>query len=135
MKAFQLAPGWLRSRVASGTTDPFGSPEGLKAQLRRGIVEYCVLALIEPESRYGFEITQLLGGQGHLLLTEGSVYPLLGRLRTEGLVSTEWRESDAGPPRRYYRLTAAGRRALADFRQEWLQFKQAVDSVLVGGNR
>jgi PadR family transcriptional regulator len=98
-------------------------------------VEYCVLALIEPESRYGFEITQLLGGEGHLLLTEGSVYPLLGRLRTEGLVSTEWRESDAGPPRRYYRLTAAGRRALADFRQEWLQFKQAVDSVLVGGNR
>jgi PadR family transcriptional regulator PadR len=94
-----------------------------------------VLSLIEPEPRYGFEITQLLGADDRLLLTEGSVYPLLSRLRNDGLVSTEWRESTAGPPRRYYQLTAAGRRALADFRQEWLQFRQAVDAVLLGGNK
>jgi PadR family transcriptional regulator PadR len=98
-------------------------------------VEYCVLSLIEPEPRYGFEITQLLGADDRLLLTEGSVYPLLSRLRSDDLVSTEWRESTAGPPRRYYKLTAAGRRALADFRQEWLQFRQAVDAVLLGGNK
>jgi len=94
-----------------------------------------VLSLIEPEPRYGFEITQLLGANDRLLLTEGSVYPLLSRLRNDDLVSTEWRESTAGPPRRYYKLTAAGRRALADFRQEWLQFRQAVDAVLLGGNK
>jgi PadR family transcriptional regulator PadR len=99
------------------------------------VVEYCVLSLIEPEPRYGFEITQLLGADDRLLLTEGSVYPLLSRLRNDDLVSTEWRESTAGPPRRYYKLTAAGRRALADFRQEWLQFRQAVDAVLLGGNK
>lgn len=94
-----------------------------------------MLSLIEPEPRYGFEITQLLGADDRLLLTEGSVYPLLSRLRNDDLVSTEWRESTAGPPRRYYKLTAAGRRALADFRQEWLQFRQAVDAVLLGGNK
>lgn len=94
-----------------------------------------MLSLIEPEPRYGFEITQLLGANDRLLLTEGSVYPLLSRLRNDDLVSTEWRESTAGPPRRYYKLTAAGRRALADFRQEWLQFRQAVDAVLLGGNK
>jgi PadR family transcriptional regulator PadR len=110
-----------------------GEAESLRAQLRRGVVEYCVLSLIEPEPRYGFEITQMLGGDGRLLITEGSVYPLLGRLRSDGLVSTEWRESTSGPPRRYYKLTASGRRALADFRQEWQQFRQAVDSVLAGG--
>ena len=96
-------------------------------------MEYCVLSLIEPEPRYGFEITQLLGREGILLMTEGTVYPLLGRLRTEGLVTTEWRESNSGPPRRYYKLTASGRRALADFRQEWVQFRKAVDGVLLGG--
>jgi PadR family transcriptional regulator PadR len=96
-------------------------------------VEYCVLSLIEPEPRYGFEITQLLGVDGILLMTEGTVYPLLARLRTDGLVTTEWRESKSGPPRRYYKLTGPGRRALADFRQEWVQFRKAVDGVLLGG--
>lgn len=96
-------------------------------------MEYCVLSLIEPEPRYGFEITQLLGSDGTLLLTEGTVYPLLARLRSEGLVTTEWRESKSGPPRRYYKLTTPGRRALAHFRQEWVQFRQAVDAVLLGG--
>jgi len=112
-----------------------GETDSVRAQLRKGVVEYCVLSLIEPEPRYGFEITQLLGANDRLLLTEGSVYPLLSRLRNDDLVSTEWRESTAGPPRRYYKLTAAGRRALADFRQEWLQFRQAVDAVLLGGNK
>src|SRR5450759_2705637 len=112
-----------------------GETDSVRAQLRKGVVEYCVLSLIEPEPRYGFEITQLLGANDRLLLTEGSVYPLLSRLRNDDLVSTEWRESTAGPPRRYYKLTAAGRRTLADFRQEWLQFRQAVDAVLLGGNK
>jgi PadR family transcriptional regulator, regulatory protein PadR len=98
------------------------------------VVEYCVLSLLEPDARYGFEITQMLGSEGSLLLTDGTVYPLLGRLRGEGLVSTEWRESKSGPPRRYYSLTTSGRRALIEFRQEWRQFCQAVDAVLMGGN-
>jgi PadR family transcriptional regulator PadR len=110
------------------------APDSARSQLRRGVVEYCVLSLLEPEPRYGFEITQLLGTNGMLLLTEGTVYPLLARLRTAGLVATEWRESKSGPPRRYYKLTAAGRRALAAFREEWMQFRRAVDVVLLGGN-
>jgi PadR family transcriptional regulator PadR len=107
--------------------------ESARSQLRRGVVEYCVLSLLEPEPRYGFELTQLLGRNVKLLLTEGTIYPLLARLRTEGLVSAEWRESKSGPPRRYYKLTAPGRRALAAFREEWTQFRRAVDAVLLGG--
>jgi PadR family transcriptional regulator, regulatory protein PadR len=97
------------------------------------VVEYCVLSLLEPEPRYGFEIAQILGTDGRLLLTEGTVYPLLARMRTAGLVTSEWRESKSGPPRRYYELTASGRRALAAFREEWIQFRRAVDVVLLGG--
>jgi PadR family transcriptional regulator, regulatory protein PadR len=107
---------------------------GSRAQLVRGVIEYCVLSLLEPEARYGFELAQRLGKSGSLLTTEGTVYPLLTRLRNDGLVTTEWRESNAGPPRRYYKLTTAGRHALSDFRQEWVQFRQAVEAVLLGGN-
>lgn len=65
-----------------------------------------------------------------MVTSEGTIYPLLSRLRREGLVETTWRESDAGPPRRYYRLTDAGRRALGEFAGEWVRFRTAVDRLL-----
>jgi PadR family transcriptional regulator PadR len=66
--------------------------------------------------------------------SEGTIYPLLARLRRDGLVTTTWQESDAGPPRKYYRLTPAGRRGLAGFTEEWTRFRDAVDELLVGGH-
>jgi PadR family transcriptional regulator PadR len=105
-------------------------------ELRRGVVEHCVLALIRDEESYAFDIVRVLGARG-LVTSEGTIYPLLGRLRRDGLVSTLWRESEAGPPRRYYRLTAEGRRVLNGFIDDWTNFRDAVDGLLanstVGG--
>ncbi len=103
------------------------------SQLRRGAIEYCVLALLADGERYGFELVQTLAADGVLVTTEGTLYPLLGRLRREGAVATTWRESLSGPPRRYYRLTAAGRKSLAAFGDEWTRFRDAVDAILEMG--
>ncbi len=103
--------------------------------MRKGLLEYCVIALLTREPRYGYELVQELAKVDGMLTSEGTLYPLLGRLRRDGLVETEWRESSGGPPRKYYRLTPAGQRALNAFRQEWATFRTAVDTFLKGGLR
>jgi PadR family transcriptional regulator PadR len=107
-----------------------GRARNAVSQLRRGTLEYCVLALLQDGERYGFELVRTLSEADGLLVSEGTIYPLLSRLRRDQLVSTSWQESEAGPPRRYYQLTEAGRRALADFSNEWAQFRDAVDALL-----
>lgn len=92
------------------------------------------MALILKTPRYAYELIEALGETG-LLTTEGTLYPLLSRLRRDGLVKTEWRESTDGPPRRYYELTADGRRALTVFKNEWSGFRGAVDGILQEGTR
>ena len=101
--------------------------DALIAQMRRGTLQYCVLALLADEERYGFDLVRELGEVDGMVTSEGTIYPLLSRLRRDGLVETTWRESTAGPPRRYYRLTKAGRDALQGFRQEWGRFRDGVD--------
>lgn len=98
-------------------------------QLRRGVADRCVLALLEHRERYGFELAKTLS-DAHLIAGEGTIYPLLSRLRREGLVDTVWRESSEGPPRRYYMLSPAGEQALKQFHTDWLQFTRAVDQLL-----
>jgi PadR family transcriptional regulator, regulatory protein PadR len=83
------------------------------SQMRRGAIEYCVLALLREKEMYGFELTKALAAADELVTSEGTVYPLLARLRSEGSVETFWEESSQGPPRRYYRLTSDGRVALS----------------------
>jgi len=102
------------------------------AQLRRGAAEACVLSLLRGEERYGFELAHALTDNG-LVASEGTIYPLLTRLRQQGLVQTTWRESTEGPPRRYYRLTEDGRIALASFVDQWKVFRVAVDRILKSG--
>lgn len=102
------------------------------SQLRRGVLEYCVLALLRGTERYSYEIVHALGQVEGLVTTEGTLYPLLSRLRKEELVSSTWRESAAGPPRRYYRLTASGETRLASFMGEWGRFRDSVDTLLEG---
>src|SRR3954471_19099519 len=101
--------------------------EGLIAQMRRGTLQYCVLALLASEERYGFDLVRELAETEGMVTSEGTIYPLLSRLRRDGLVGSTWRESTSGPPRRYYRLTPAGQRALAAFMHEWRRFRDAVD--------
>jgi PadR family transcriptional regulator PadR len=104
-----------------------GVQDALIAQMRRGTLQYCVLALLVDEERYGFDLVRELGEVDGMVTSEGTIYPLLSRLRRDGLVETTWRESNTGPPRRYYRLTKAGRGALQGFRREWSRFRDGVD--------
>lgn len=103
------------------------------AQLRRGVLEHCVLALLEGDERYGYDLVTELSEAG-LLASEGTMYPLLSRLRKVELVETSWRESSSGPPRRYYSLTPRGSKALAGFRSAWIDFKSSVDTIVEGGS-
>src|SRR5579875_4103487 len=99
-----------------------GTERNWLTQVRRGTIEYCVLALLRGGERYGFEIAQRLADADGLVTSEGTVYPLLTRLRRSGLVETTWRESNQGPPRRYYRLTGDGRAAVEEFEGQWRRF-------------
>jgi PadR family transcriptional regulator len=100
------------------------------SQLRKGTLEYCVLALLTDGQRYGFELVRALSEADGLMVSEGTIYPLLSRLRRDRLVETSWQESETGPPRRYYQLTDTGRQALADFIDEWARFRDSVDTLL-----
>jgi len=106
---------------------------GAVSQLRRGVLVYCVLALLRDEERYGFDLVRTLGSLDGMAVTEGTLYPLLSRVRRDGLVATTWRDSTAGPPRKYYALTERGRDALGAFAEEWERFRDSVDLVLKGG--
>jgi PadR family transcriptional regulator PadR len=110
-----------------------GIGEGVISQLRRGVLEFCVLALLRDEERYGFEIVRSLSEADGLVTTEGTLYPMLSRLRKEGVVETTWQESPAGPPRRYYRLTPVGWSRLGAFTAEWVRFRDSVDVLLETG--
>ncbi|WP_111721185.1 PadR family transcriptional regulator [Homoserinimonas sp. OAct 916] len=99
------------------------------AQLRKGVVEYCVLGLLAREPMYGWQLSETLVTRG-LIASIGTLYPMLTRLRTQGLVSSFDEESDAGPVRKYYRLTDAGIRELAEFRLQWAPFSRTVDELI-----
>ena len=102
------------------------------SQLRRGVLEYCVLSLLSRERLYGFDLVRRLGEVDGLVTSEGTVYPLLSRLRRDEWVSTSWVESGSGPPRRYYAITTTGQRALEAFVEEWSRFRDSVDHVIKG---
>jgi PadR family transcriptional regulator PadR len=106
------------------------SAEGRRSQLLRGVLDLCLLAVVEEEPAYGYGMTKRLRARGLSTVGEGSIYPLLGRLERDGLVDTYRAASDGGPPRKYYRLTHDGQRALAAGVSEWRAARDAVDAVL-----
>ena len=107
-----------------------GSTDKMLAQMRRGAIEYCVLALLREQDRYGLELARTLAEADGLVTSEGTVYPLLTRLRTLGLVDSEWVESDSGHPRKYYRLTDAGRSRALAMTRIWARFSASMSSLL-----
>ena len=107
--------------------------DALLAQMRRGDVQYCVLALLASEERYGFDLVRDLASVDGMVTSEGTIYPLLSRLHKNGLV--EVRRSARRPPglpRGATRLTDTGRRLYGDFRREWGRFRDAVDTLVEG---
>ena len=109
------------------------SHEAILTNLRRGALEYCVLAMLSDRPLYGLDIARSLTADSVLLASEGTLYPLLARLRRAGLVETTWQESPSGPPRRYYAMTDQGRRAVEAFAHAWTPFRNAVDAALTQG--
>ena len=98
------------------------------AQLRKGVVEYCVLGLLQSAPAYGWKISERLVSLG-LIGSIGTLYPLLARLRAQKLIVAHADESDSARPRKYYTVTPAGRDQLSRFREQWQPFSDAVDSV------
>jgi PadR family transcriptional regulator, regulatory protein PadR len=103
---------------------------GETTELRRGVLGPCVLALLAERPRFGLELVRDLSQADGLLTSEGTVYPLLNRLRDAGWVTSRWRHEDDERPRRYYSITDQGRDHLTSFRAEWSAFAAAVDAVL-----
>ena len=99
-------------------------------ELRRGVLGPCVLALLEERPRFGLELVRDLDAAGGLLTSDGTVYPLLNRLRDAGLVTSEWRDAEGERARRYYFITDDGREHLAAFRADWTEFAATVRGVL-----
>jgi PadR family transcriptional regulator PadR len=99
-------------------------------ELRRGVLGPCVLALLESRPRFGLELVRDLASADGLLTSDGTVYPLLNRLRDAGLVTSQWQDREGERARRYYYLTEAGQQSLAAFRAEWAQFATTVGGVL-----
>ncbi|HVV28709.1 MAG TPA: PadR family transcriptional regulator [Rhizomicrobium sp.] len=103
-------------------------PESIQVQLRKGVLELCVLTLLSRGDAYGYEIaSRLMSDVG---MGEGTIYPLMRRMQDDGMVTTYLVEASGGPPRKYYRLTEAGHKTLAAQRSEWKGFKAAVDRML-----
>ena len=99
-------------------------------ELRRGVLGPCVLALLDERPRFGLELVRELAAAGGLLTSDGTVYPLLSRLRDAGLVTSEWHDPAGERARRYYSITEAGRDQLKSFRAGWTDFAATVEGVL-----
>lgn len=105
-------------------------PDTIDIQLKKGVLGLCVLALLARRDSYAYEIASRLSDA--IGMGEGTIYPLMRRMQTDGLVETYLVESSSGPSRKYYRLTAAGRRALDGQTNEWRAFARAVEALIVG---
>jgi PadR family transcriptional regulator PadR len=100
----------------------------MKTQLRKGVLEMCILATLKQADSYTYELVQLLST--HMAISEGTIYPIMRRLQNDNLVETYLQESQAGPARKYYRLTKMGQHQLKDMLFQWQEFSNEVNSVL-----
>ncbi len=114
--------------------NPMTDDEKWMAQIRRGALELCILAILSRGKRYGYDIAHALSGAEDPVIKEGTIYPLLNRLKSEGLILAEWQLSPQGPQRKYYTLTTAGAERLAAMRAEWRSFAAAVDRLIEGAD-
>ena len=104
--------------------------ENWEAQLRKGCLEMAILATLWRGRLYGLELLRALAAESQLVLAEGTLYPILARLKAEGLLQSEWVEAEAGHPRKYYRLTGAGRRRAREMAQSWATFSSTLSELV-----
>jgi PadR family transcriptional regulator, regulatory protein PadR len=103
--------------------------ENWQVQVRKGLLELCVLNALREDRQYGYDIVKQLRLLDGLVIGEGTIYPILSRFRKQGLVETTIEESPDGPPRKYYRLTTLGRRAVAQMNEAWDKIDQGVRAL------
>ncbi|MEM7187350.1 MAG: PadR family transcriptional regulator [Bacteroidota bacterium] len=102
--------------------------ENTKAQMRKGVLEYCILSILKDGEAYTSDILETLK-DAKMLVVEGTIYPLLTRLKNAGLLNYRWEESTGGPPRKYYLLTETGKLFLKELNTTWSELQQAVNRV------
>ncbi len=107
--------------------------ENTKAQMRKGVLEYCILSILADGDAYPTEIIERMKA-ARLVVVEGTLYPLLTRLKNTGLLTYRWEESVSGPPRKYYRLTETGEQFLAELHMSWDELVAAVAQVTQKSN-
>ena len=101
----------------------------IKSQMRKGLLEYCILSIISRDEAYASDILDTLK-QANLLVVEGTLYPLLTRMKNEELLTYRWQESTSGPPRKYYALTTSGQDLLAQLDNEWQAIYQSINQII-----
>jgi PadR family transcriptional regulator PadR len=102
--------------------------ENTKAQMRKGVLEYCILLILSKQASYASDIINEMKG-AKMIVVEGTLYPLLTRLKNSGLLAYKWEESTQGPPRKYYELTKSGRSFLGELEQSWKELEDAVHEI------
>lgn len=102
----------------------------MNAQYKKGVLELCVMALLAKQDCYGYDVSEILSK--HIDISDGTVYPILRKLRSDGLVTIYLSEDSGGPPRKYYSLTELGKKEYANTREEWLAFAKTVEKLLRG---
>jgi len=107
-----------------------GSAERWEQQIRKGALEMAALAALWSGELYGLEIIRRFENSSQLSLAEGTIYPILSRLKNEGLLESKWVEAEAGHPRKYYRLTDAGRARLQQMTQTWTEFSRELGTLI-----
>lgn len=103
----------------------------MNIQLKKGVLELCVLSVLSKKDCYGYELISELSK--NISISDGTIYPILRRLTTEGYFTTYLQESQEGPPRKYYRLTELGREMKITLEKEWLDFQKSVNNIILGG--
>jgi PadR family transcriptional regulator PadR len=104
----------------------------MNIQFKKGVLELCVLALLTEKNRYGYDLVNEISK--NIEISEGTIYPLLRRLKNVGYVTTYLQESQEGAPRKYYKLTVAGQKITEELKKDWYDFVEKVDSLLGGGD-
>ena len=102
--------------------------DNMKAQMRKGVLELCIMSIIAEQEVYPSDIIDRLK-EAELIIVEGTLYPLLSRLKNAGLLSYSWRESSSGPPRKYFSLTSEGEKFLMELNHNWQQLVNAVNTT------
>ena len=115
-------------KQTANTTKAMTNVDNTKSQMRKGMLEYCILLLLRHSPSYANDIIGKLK-QAKMIVVEGTLYPLLNRLKKDGLLKYEWQESSSGPPRKYYALTPEGEEALSLLDQSWNEIANTVGKL------